>query len=75
VVDSPAEGTLPSEEIAAAGHAHHWLIGGQDGPASEAVCKLCGAHRDFDNGYRYANRYRYATQTRRSAPVQTQELG
>lgn len=72
MVDSPAEGTLPPEEIGAAGHAHHWLIGRQDGPASEAVCKWCGAHRDFNNGYRYANSYRYAAQTR--PPAQAQGL-
>jgi len=33
-------------------HAHHWMIGDQDGPVSEGVCKFCGAGRDFNNGFR-----------------------
>jgi hypothetical protein len=32
-------------------HAHHWLIGRQDGPSSEGVCKSCGATREFTNAY------------------------
>jgi len=54
VVDSPPEGALQPDGISFVGHAHHWLIGRQDGPASEGVCKWCGARRDFNNGYRYA---------------------
>ena len=33
-------------------HAHHWLIDGQQGPVSPAACKLCGAKREFTNGYK-----------------------
>jgi hypothetical protein len=32
-------------------HPHHWLIGNQDGPMSEGVCKMCGVRRDFSNGF------------------------
>jgi len=32
-------------------HPHHWLIGRQNGPESEGVCKQCGAVRNFTNGY------------------------
>ncbi len=31
--------------------AHHWLIANQDGETSEGVCKLCGAHRQFNNAF------------------------
>lgn len=41
----------PEPEAEALYHAHHWLIAGQQGPVSPAVCKLCGAHRDFANAY------------------------
>ena len=30
-------------------HAHHWLIGLQNGPSSDGVCKSCGEHREFMN--------------------------
>jgi hypothetical protein len=30
-------------------HTHHWLIGEQDGPSSQAVCKECGESREFSN--------------------------
>jgi hypothetical protein len=33
------------------GLAHHWLIGRQDGPSSEGICKNCGASRPFVNAY------------------------
>jgi len=33
-------------------HTHHWLIGKQDGPSSEGVCKMCGEVREFTNGFR-----------------------
>ena len=29
--------------------AHHWLIEPQGGPRSDAVCKNCGAGREFRN--------------------------
>ena len=29
--------------------AHHWLIEPQGGPRSDAVCKRCGAVREFRN--------------------------
>jgi hypothetical protein len=32
-------------------HAHHWLIDGQQGPVSPAVCKVCGCHREFSNNF------------------------
>ena len=32
-------------------HAHHWLIAGQHGPVSPAVCKVCGRHREFSNSF------------------------
>jgi hypothetical protein len=32
-------------------HSHHWLIDGQQGPVSPAVCKACGCHREFSNSF------------------------
>lgn len=32
-------------------HVHHWIISGQQGPISPAVCKLCGCHREFSNSF------------------------
>ncbi len=32
-------------------HAHHWLIDGQQGPVSPAVCKVCSCHREFSNSF------------------------
>jgi hypothetical protein len=32
-------------------HTHHWLIGDQEGPSSEAVCKECGERREFSNSF------------------------
>jgi hypothetical protein len=32
-------------------HAHHWLIDGQQGPVSPAVCKVCDCHREFSNSF------------------------
>ena len=40
------------EELGFPEHAHHWMIGDQHGPVSEGVCKVCGAGRDFNNGFR-----------------------
>ena len=51
----PAIATAGMGEIEEPGfpeRAHHWMIGGQHGPVSAGVCKLCGAHRDFNNGFR-----------------------
>ena len=28
---------------------HHWLIDPPSGETSQAVCKLCGARREFDH--------------------------
>jgi hypothetical protein len=28
---------------------HHWLIDSPTGEVSKAVCKLCGARREFDS--------------------------
>jgi hypothetical protein len=41
----------PEAEPEAPYHAHHWLIAGQQGPVSPAVCKLCGCDREFSNGF------------------------
>jgi len=40
---SPGAEGVPTE------HAHHWLIGLQNGPSSEGVCKSCGEQREFMN--------------------------
>lgn len=39
-------------------HAHHWMIGKQDGPTSEGACKECGARRDFSNSFVRSYAYR-----------------
>jgi hypothetical protein len=51
VVGSASEGDDPIEGIELHDHTHHWLIGKQDGPSSEGVCKACGEVRDFTNGF------------------------
>ncbi len=62
---------LPSTGFASSTTSHHWLIGKQDGPTSEGVCRNCGARREFENGfvsaYARATRAR-ATQTEAIAP-------
>ena len=40
------------EEFGFPRHAHHWMIGYQNGPVSVGVCRFCYAHRDFNNGFR-----------------------
>jgi len=41
----------PAGDLDLAEHTHHWLIGDQDGPSSEAVCKECGERREFSNTF------------------------
>ena len=43
------DGISPGGEGGLADHAHHWLIGLQNGPSSEGVCKSCGEQREFMN--------------------------
>jgi DNA-directed RNA polymerase subunit M/transcription elongation factor TFIIS len=42
-------------------HTHHWMIATQDGETSNAVCRTCGDKRDFENAYRYSQRWKGAT--------------
>jgi hypothetical protein len=51
VVGNTGEAGLPVEAPEVDIHSHHWLIGKQDGPSSEGVCKGCGEIRDFTNGF------------------------
>lgn len=30
-------------------HAHHWVLDEPNGPVSNAVCRRCGAEREFRN--------------------------
>jgi len=48
-VNDPLPGISLNGESGLPEHAHHWLIGLQNGPSSEGVCKSCGEHRDFMN--------------------------
>lgn len=51
--DSDALNTLPVlEKLDVSRHVHHWLIGVQNGPSSEGVCKECGERRAFINGFK-----------------------
>jgi len=43
--------TLPLEAPLLTDQAHHWLIANQNGETSDGVCKRCGAHREFINGF------------------------
>lgn len=38
-------------EIKPQGHAHHWLIETPSGPVCHAICKTCGAERDYQTVY------------------------
>ena len=51
MVDGTRESDDPFAESEPDDHSHHWLIGKQDGPSSEGVCKACGEVRDFTNGF------------------------
>jgi hypothetical protein len=48
-VTDPLRAIAPAGESGLSEHAHHWLIGLQNGPSSEGVCKRCGERRDFMN--------------------------
>jgi|FLYL01.1.fsa_nt_gi hypothetical protein len=47
---------MPGEDSVSApadpAHVHHWIIGGQSGPSSQGVCKICGAEKSFENGFK-----------------------
>lgn len=30
---------------------HHWIIDSPDGETAHAICKLCGAERDYQTGH------------------------
>jgi len=47
----PLGSVSPIGAFGPARHAHHWMIGVQNGPSSEGVCKECGERRDFLNGF------------------------
>ena len=51
MVGNVGETGAPAEDSEPDLHTHHWLIGKQDGPSSEGVCKACGEVRDFTNGF------------------------
>jgi len=36
-------------EVTAPGCRHYWLLEPPSGPVSRAICKLCGASREFSN--------------------------
>jgi len=55
-------------ETGVAEHTHHWLIGNQDGPSSPAVCKECGEHRDFSNGFTRRTSFTQGGSSRQYAP-------
>lgn len=40
---------METKELAAAQHAHHWVIEEANGPRSRGRCKRCGASREFKN--------------------------
>jgi hypothetical protein len=44
--------SVPGRDLGGRIHAHHWLIQGQDGPSSDAVCKRCGERRAFLNDFK-----------------------
>lgn len=50
-MSEPPADDAPASGSAAAEHSHHWLIGNQDGPSSQAVCKECGERREFSNSF------------------------
>jgi len=50
-MSDPQRGVDPARELALDEHTHHWLIGNQDGPSSQAVCKECGERREFSNSF------------------------
>ncbi len=58
---SPSDLALPE-------HTHHWLIGNQDGPSSQGVCKECGERREFSNSF---TRRKSSWTTRSQAQRQT----
>ena len=44
--------SVPAGDLDSRIHTHHWLIQGQDGPSSDAVCKRCGERRAFLNDFK-----------------------
>ena len=48
--ESPRDAGSADSDVAEE-HTHHWLIGDQDGPSSDAVCKECGEKREFSNTF------------------------
>lgn len=47
--DSPTQVEPTRKEVVATQCRHYWLLEPPSGPTSRAVCKLCGATREFSN--------------------------
>lgn len=41
--------SISEEPVAKQKCRHYWIIGSPAGPASQGVCKLCGARKEFRN--------------------------
>jgi hypothetical protein len=52
ILPTSVTSSVPAGDMSGRGHAHHWLIQGQDGPSSDAVCKGCGERRTFLNDFK-----------------------
>jgi hypothetical protein len=51
-MSAPVDSVVSNGDSGGGSHPHHWMIEGQNGPSSDAVCKECGERRNFLNGYK-----------------------